>query len=334
MKAFEPFRIGKLELKNRLVVSAMVTNYCNPDGTLTEKYLAYHEHKARGGWGLIITEDYAIAPKAGGFTRLPGLWEGSQIQPHQELTRRVHQAGGKIVAQIYHAGRETSSAITGERPVGPSPIREPSMPETPREQTVEEIHQLVEQFGDCARRAQQAGFDGVEVHGAHGYLVGAFASPFANKRCDEYGGTIQNRARFAVEIIRNIKQKCGADFPVLYRMSAVEYVPGGLEIEEAKVLARLVEKAGADCIHCSQGVYTSTKVLEIGSHTVAAEREGQAITLEDVDFVVIAVGVKTDTALFDQLEGLPWPVYKVGDANGVKNGYLGIREGFEAGLAL
>lgn len=127
------------------------------------------------------------------------------------------------------------------------------MPETPRELTVEEIHQLVEQFGDCARRAQQAGFDGVEVHGAHGYLVGAFASPFANKRCDEYGGTIQNRARFAVEIIRNIKQKCGADFPVLYRMSAVEYVPGGLEIEEAKVLARLVEEAGADCIHCSQG---------------------------------------------------------------------------------
>lgn len=259
MKAFEPFRIGKLELKNRLVVSAMVTNYCYPDGTPAEKYLAYHEHKARGGWGLIITEDCAIAPKAGGFTRLPGLWEGSQIQPHQELTRRVHQAGGKIVVQIYHAGRETSSSITGERPVAPSPIREPSMPETPRELTVEEIHQLVEQFGDCARRAQQAGFDGVEVHGAHGYLVGAFASPFANKRCDEYGGTIQNRARFAVEIIRNIKQKCGADFPVLYRMSAVEYVPGGLEIEEAKVLARLVEEAGADCIHCSQGVYASTQ---------------------------------------------------------------------------
>lgn len=259
MKAFEPFRIGKLELKNRLVVSAMVTNYCNPDGTPTEKYLAYHEHKAQGGWGLIITEDCAIAPKAGGFTRLPGLWEGSQIQPHQELTRRVHQAGGKIVAQIYHAGRETSSAITGERPVGPSPIREPSMPETPRELTVEKIHQLVEQFGDCARRAQQAGFDEVEVRGAHGYLVGAFASPFANKRCDEYGGTIQNRARFAVEIIRNIKQKCGADFPVLYRMSVVEYVPGGLEIEEAKVLARLVEEAGADCIHCSQGVYASTQ---------------------------------------------------------------------------
>ena len=302
MKAFEPFRIGKLELKNRLVVSAMVTNYCNPDGTPTEKYLAYHEHKARGGWGLIITEDYAIAPKAGGFTRLPGLWEGSQIQPHQELTRRVHQAGGKIVAQIYHAGRETSSAITGERPVGPSPIREPSMPETPRELTVEEIHQLVEQFGDCARRAQQAGFDGVEVHGAHGYLVGAFASPFANKRCDEYGGTIQNRARFAVEIIRNIKQKCGADFPVLYRMSAVEYVPGGLEIEEAKVLARLVEEAGADCIHCSQGVYASTQHI-IPPSVVArgAYVQNAAAIKSAVHIPVIAVGRINDIQVAESI---------------------------------
>lgn len=302
MKAFEPFRIGKLELKNRLVVSAMVTNYCYPDGTPTEKYLAYHEHKARGGWGLIITEDYAIAPKAGGFTRLPGLWEGSQIQPHQELTRRVHQAGGKIVAQIYHAGRETSSAITGERPVGPSPIREPSMPETPRELTVEEIHQLVEQFGDCACRAQQAGFDGVEVHGAHGYLVGAFASPFANKRCDEYGGTIQNRARFAVEIIRNIKQKCGADFPVLYRMSAVEYVPGGLEIEEAKVLARLVEKAGADCIHCSQGVYASTQHI-IPPSVVArgAYVQNAAAIKSAVHIPVIAVGRINDIQVAESI---------------------------------
>ena len=302
MKAFEPFRIGKLELKNRLVVSAMVTNYCNPDGTPTEKYLAYHEHKARGGWGLIITEDYAIAPKAGGFTRLPGLWEGSQIQPHQELTRRVHQAGGKIVVQIYHAGRETSSAITGERPVGPSPIREPSMPETPRELTVEEIHQLVEQFGDCARRAQQAGFDGVEVHGAHGYLVGAFASPFANKRCDEYGGTIQNRARFAVEIIRNIKQKCGADFPVLYRMSAVEYVPGGLEIEEAKVLARLVEEAGADCIHCSQGVYASTQHI-IPPSVVArgAYVQNAAAIKSAVHIPVIAVGRINDIQVAESI---------------------------------
>lgn len=176
------------------------------------------------------------------------------------------------------------------------------MPETPRELTVEEIHQLVEQFGDCARRAQQAGFDGVEVHGAHGYLVGAFASPFANKRCDEYGGTIQNRARFAVEIIRNIKQKCGADFPVLYRMSAVEYVPGGLEIEEAKVLARLVEKAGADCIHCSQGVYASTQHI-IPPSVVArgAYVQNAAAIKSAVHIPVIAVGRINDIQVAESI---------------------------------
>ena len=226
MKVFEPFKINQMELKNSMVVSAMVTNYCSEDGMATEKFIAYHEHKAKGGWGLIITEDYAVTPTA----------------------------GGKIAAQIYHAGRETSSAITGEQPIGPSALKDPTMPETPREMTVEEIHELVEQFGDCARRAKEAGFDAVEVHGAHGYLIGAFASPFSNKRSDEYGGTIRNRARFAMEIIENIKEKCGKDYPVLYRMSAVEYVPGGLEIEESKILARLVEEAGADCIRLFTGL--------------------------------------------------------------------------------
>ena len=184
-----------------------------------------------------------------------------QIESHRKLTERVHAAGGKIAAQIYHAGRETSSAVTGVQPVAPSAVREPSMPETPRELTIPEIHTLVEQFGDCAKRAKAAGFDAVEVHGAHGYLAGAFASPFSNKRSDEYGGTIRNRARFGMEIIRNIKEKCGKDYPVLYRISSVEYVPGGLDIEESKVIARLMEEAGADCIHCSQGVYAG-KIAE------------------------------------------------------------------------
>ena len=150
MKVFEPFKINQMELKNRMVVSAMVTNYCSEDGMATEKFIAYHEYKAKGGGGLIITEDYAVTPTAGGFKKLPGLWEDGQIESYKELTRRIHEAGGKIAAQIYHAGRETSSAITGEQPVGPSALKDPTMPETPREMTVEEIHELVEQF-QCAR---------------------------------------------------------------------------------------------------------------------------------------------------------------------------------------
>lgn len=302
MKVFEPLKLKNLELKNRMVVSAMVTNYCTPDGMATEKFIAYHEHKAKGGWGLIITEDYAVTKTAGGFKNLPGLWEDAQIESHRKLTERVHAAGGTIAAQIYHAGRETSSAITGEQPVAPSPVREPSMPETPRELSVEEIHELVERFGDCARRAKEAGFDAVEVHGAHGYLVGAFASPFSNKRSDEYGGTIRNRARFGMEIIRNIKEKCGEDYPVIYRISSVEYVPGGLEIEESKVIARLMEEVGADCIHCSQGVYASTHtIIPPSVFPRAGYVEHAAEMKKAVQIPVIAVGRINDVELAESV---------------------------------
>lgn len=288
---FEPLAIGSLELKNRTVVSAMVTNYCESNGMPTEKYIAYHEHKARGGWGLIITEDYVISPHAGGFDRLPGLYSAELAAAHKELVDRVHAAGGKIAAQIYHAGRETTSAVTGEQIVGPSALREPSMPETPRELAVEEIHNLVNQFASCAAFAKQAGFDAVEVHGAHGYLVGAFASPFSNMRADEYGGSTRNRARFACEIVRAIKEKCGADYPVIYRMSANEYVPGGLELEESKVLAHLVEQAGADCIHVSQGVYCSTQhIIPPAVVSPAAYVDNAAAIKSAVDVPVIAVG--------------------------------------------
>lgn len=302
MKIFEPLKLRNLELKNRMVVSAMVTNYCTPDGMATEKFIAYHEHKAKGGWGLIITEDYAITPAAGGFKNLPGLWEDAQIESHRELTRRVHEAGGRIAAQIYHAGRETTSQVTGEQPIAPSAVREPSMPETPRELSVAEIHELVQQFGDCARRAKEAGFDGVEVHGAHGYLVGAFASPFSNKRSDEYGGTIRNRARFGMEIIRNIKEKCGEDYPVIYRISSVEYVPGGLEIEESKVIARLMEEAGADCIHCSQGVYASTHTIIPPSVFPRAGYVDHAAEMKKaVKIPVIAVGRINDVKIAESV---------------------------------
>lgn len=302
MKVFEPMKINGLELKNRMVVSAMVTNYCTPDGNATEKFIAYHEHKAKGGWGLIITEDYAVTPTAGGFVNLPGLWEDGQIESHRKLTERVHAAGGKIAAQIYHAGRETSSAVTGVQPVAPSAVRESSMPETPRELTIPEIHTLVEQFGDCAKRAKAAGFDAVEVHGAHGYLVGAFASPFSNKRSDEYGGTIRNRARFGMEIIRNIKEKCGKDYPVLYRISSVEYVPGGLDIEESKVIARLMEEAGADCIHCSQGVYASTHtIIPPSVFPRAGYVEHAAEMKKAVQIPVIAVGRINDVEIAESV---------------------------------
>ncbi|MFN1548269.1 oxidoreductase [Vibrio natriegens] len=258
---FSPISIGNMVVKNRLVVPPMVSNYANEDGTCTEQFISYHEEKAKGGWGLIIVEDYKINPEAGGFVKLPGLWDDSQIESHQQLTERVHQHGAKIAAQIYHAGRETCAEITGVQPVAPSAIPDPVVNAMPRELSVEEIQLLVEQFGDTALRAKKAGFDAVEIHGAHGYLVNQFMSPFSNKRIDQYGGTILNRARFALEIIANIRSKVGSDFPLIYRMSVNEFVEGGLTTEDSKVISMLLENAGIDLIHASNGVYASTETI-------------------------------------------------------------------------
>ncbi|QZY56190.1 FAD-dependent oxidoreductase [Crassaminicella profunda] len=260
-RVFEPMKIGNMEVKNRFVVPPMVVNFVNEDGTANERFIAYIEEKAKGGWGLIIPENYTMDPNASGFVKLPGLWNDEQIESHKELTDRVHKHGAKIVVQINHAGRQTASMITGVQPVAPSPIADPTIGETPKELAIQEIKEIVDKFGDAALRAKKAGFDGVEIHGSHGYLINQFMSPFSNKRTDEYGGNIQNRARFALEVIENIKKKAGEDFPIIYRMSVNELVEGGLITEDSKVIAMMLEEAGVNAIHATNGVYASAQYI-------------------------------------------------------------------------
>ena len=258
-----PINLGNLQLKNRLAVAAMVTVYCDDDGFATERYMAYHEARAMGGWGLIITENYAVDPIGRGFWT-PGLWKDEHVASHRALTDRVHLHGSKIVAQIYHCGRQTSPELIGCQPVSASAITCPVMGCTPRALNIPEIKKIINQFGDAAYRAKMAGFDGVEIHGAHGYLIAQFMSNYSNKRSDEYGGPLHNRMRFPLEIIADIRKKCGADFTILFRISGDEFVPGGRTIEETQVIAKMLEKAGnagIDAIHVSAGVYQSTSTI-------------------------------------------------------------------------
>ena len=254
---FSPISIGSTKLKNRLVVSPMVTVYADQDGMATEQYTSYYEARAKGGWGLIITEDYAVDPAGRGFWT-PGLWKDEQIKSHTDFVERIHQAGTKVFAQIYHAGRQTTAGLIGQQPVSASPIPCPVLGETPRELSINEIKKIVSQFGDTALRAKKAGFDGVEIHGGHGYLIAQFMSSYSNKRWDEYGGNIENRMRFPLEIITDIREKCGQDFTIGFRISSDEYVPRGRTIEETKVIAIMLEKQGIDLLHVSAGVYGST----------------------------------------------------------------------------
>lgn len=186
-KMFTPGEIGNMKVKNRLIVPPMLTEYAAEDGSLTKRYIRYYEEKAKGGWGLIICEDNSVAPHGAGFKNVAGLWDDGFMAAHSELTDRVHKYGAKIAVQVYHAGRESDSSIKGTKPVAPSAIPDPTEHETPHELTIEEIKILVEEFAQAIFRAENAGYDAVELHGAHGYLINQFVSPFSNKRTDEYG---------------------------------------------------------------------------------------------------------------------------------------------------
>lgn len=300
---FSPITIKGKTIKNRFAVPAMVTDFCNEHGTATERYLAYHEEKAKGGWGLIITEDYNVSPEGHGFRCTAGLWNDKQIASHSELPKRVHRYGTVILAQIYHCGRQTNSrAIPGLKPRSSSAIMCPFGDEIPDPLTTEEVKEMVSWYGDTALRAKKCGFDGVEIHGAHGYLIAQFFSSYSNKRLDEYGGNFWNRTRFAREIIQDIRRKCGDDFIIDMRISADEFVEGGLTLEDAKAIAVMMEQAGLDMIHVSIGTYLSVD-LNIASsfsgHGWFADW-GKAVR-EAVKIPVIVVSRVNDPFLADEM---------------------------------
>lgn len=263
---FSPLTIRGKTLKNRCVVPAMLTYFCDTHGDATEKYIAYHEEKAKGGFGMIITEDYAVAPKGISFATVPGLWCDAQMESHSKLAERVHRHGALILVQLFHSGMQGDEAVLHEPPKAPSPMMSPFGDAVAKPFTTEEIKALTKQFGDAALRAKKCGFDGIEIHGGHGYLVDQFLSPFMNKRLDEYGGSVWNRTRFAREIIRDIREKCGENFILAMRVSADEFVEGGLTIEESKVIAKILQDAGVDMLDISLGNYSSLEFCMASSH--------------------------------------------------------------------
>lgn len=294
-KVFEQGQIKNLKVKNRLVVSAMSSHLGNPDGTPNEAVIRYHEEKARGGWGLIFTEDLGVTPDAGCDPVVGSLWNDRQIPAWRELVERVHRLGSKMGTQIYHAGRERTLDVYPTHPIAPSPIKEPTMSYVPREMMIEEIHEMVRAFGACAARAKECGFDIIEIHGSHGYLINTFMSSFANKRSDEYGGTLENRMRFPLEVVAAVRQAVGKDYPICFRMNTNDYVKGGIELAEAVVMARMLEEGGVDVLHCSQGTYASKQnVNPPGFVPVMSYLENAAAIKAAVTVPVIAVGRYND----------------------------------------
>lgn len=261
---FSPMKIGSCVIPNRTVVPAMVANMCPDNGKASEQYIRYHEEKAKGGWGLIITEDYRVNPNAGGYPHICGLWSEEQIPSHKKFTDTIHQYESKVFCQIYHAGRQANHFVNGGvQPMSCSPIADAWNKEVPRELSVEEIQQIVKDFGITAGNAKKAGFDGIEIHAAHGYLIHQFLSPNCNHRIDEYGGSYLNRIRFLKEIVEACRAAVGPEFPIMVRVSAEENSEGGRRFHETRQILLDLEEWGVDAIHLSNGMYGVVSSLGI-----------------------------------------------------------------------
>ncbi|MCL5883951.1 MAG: NADH:flavin oxidoreductase [Deltaproteobacteria bacterium] len=254
---FDRAAIGRLELGNRFVRSATWEGMSDGMGAPTERLISLYEALAEGGVGLIVT-GYAFVHEGG--KQMPnglGIHSDALIPPFKELTRRVHAKGGRIVAQQFHGGGQASRKSSGLSPIAPSAMSLPQYPEVPVEMTREDIRHMAAAFGRAAGRAKKAGFDGVQIHGAHGYLISQFLSPLTNRRNDEYGGTIGNRSRFLVETARAVRSAVGSEYPVWVKLNGDDFLPGGFSLEDAVEVARTLEKEGIDAIEVSGGTPAS-----------------------------------------------------------------------------
>jgi 2,4-dienoyl-CoA reductase-like NADH-dependent reductase (Old Yellow Enzyme family)/thioredoxin reductase len=295
-------RIGKLELKNRIVMPPMATNFADPEGNVNERHLAYYGRRARGGAGLIICEHTGVAKQGKAFPNMALIDSDAWISPFKKLIRAVHEEGGKFFIQINHAGRQTLSSYTGCPTVAPSPIPCPVRQEMPKALSPKEIYGLIRAYAQASGRAKEAGADGVEIHMAHGYLLNQFLSPFSNQRDDEYGGSLERRLRMPLEVLQAVRKKVGPDFPVTCRISADEFVGGGLKIEDSKQIARRLEEHGADALHISACIGASWFLM----HPPYYVSEGVFVPLATavksaVRIPVITVGRIRTPAMADQI---------------------------------
>jgi 2,4-dienoyl-CoA reductase-like NADH-dependent reductase (Old Yellow Enzyme family)/thioredoxin reductase len=256
---FQPIKIGKLEIKNRLSVPPMATGFAAEGGGVSDRLIKYHEARARGGFGLIIVEVTAVDGDRGlGSGHQLCLHDDNLIPGFKRLCDSVHKYGARIAIQLYHPGRCTFPFFIGNKqPVAPSAVPDPIVRQMPQALTIPEIRDLVEKYAQAARRAQEAGCDAAEIHGAHGYLIAQFMSAYANKRTDVYGGGTEGFLRFPLEIVRRARELVGPDFPLLFRISGEEVVQLGRSVPESIEMMKQLVAAGVDAADVSIGVYES-----------------------------------------------------------------------------
>jgi 2,4-dienoyl-CoA reductase-like NADH-dependent reductase (Old Yellow Enzyme family)/thioredoxin reductase len=256
---FSPFKIGAMRLSNRIVHAPMHTNFADPEGGVTERLLSYIDSQSRGGAGLIYVEHASVeAPRGNNSPITLNVSHERYVAGLAELADVVHANGAKVALQIDHGGRQSSLKSTrNEELISCSNVPWVPSGTIPRAMTVAEIKDMVGKFADAAVRVQFAGFDAVTVHAGHGYLLSSFLSPFANRRNDEYGGSLENRMRFLLEIVAACRQRVGGDYPIICRLNGADHFEGGLENDDVVAIARALEDAGIDALDMTSGTRES-----------------------------------------------------------------------------
>jgi len=278
-RVFEENVINGMHLRNRIVRSATWEGMCDEEGTPTPLLEKCYRDLAAGEVGLIIT-GYTFVRRDG--RELPwkmGLETNSGEKSFRRLTDGVHEAGGKICVQLVHAGGQTTTAAAGRQPLAPSAVKADQFYEMPASMSRDDITKLISAFGEAARRGKDWGFDAVQLHAAHGYLINQFLSPLTNGRGDEYGGALENRARFLMETYNTVRQVVGKEYPVMAKLNGSDFLDGGLSLEDAVLVAQMLDKAGIDAIEVSGGTPASGDQAPVRKKIKGREKEAYNLEL-------------------------------------------------------
>ncbi len=309
-RLLSPIRIRSLEIANRVVMPPMGTSLANDDGTVSEANLAYMRRRAQSGAGLYITEVTEVHPNGANSPQCLGAWDDKFVPGLAQFADVVHARGGKIAMQLHHCGRESLYQTKRKTALAPSAIGSHifGVIGAPREMTPDDIAEAIAAFGAAAKRAKIAGYDAVELHGAHGYLLMQFLSAFSNQRTDAYGGDFRSRARFMMECLREVRREVGEDFPVWIRISGAEEIKGGYTIDDMVTIVPDLIAAGADMLHVSFGTHGNAQIFTDAPNPSAPIEYAQgyqarlARRIKEVATVpVIAVGRFMDPYFMDEV---------------------------------
>jgi 2,4-dienoyl-CoA reductase-like NADH-dependent reductase (Old Yellow Enzyme family) len=302
---FESSEINGMKLSNRFVRSATWEGMATEDGKVTPKLIELMTSLAKGGVGLIITSHAYVHQNGQASPWQLGVYSDGLIPGLREMTGAVHDRGGKIVLQLAHAGFFANAKLTGQTPIAVSPVE--GIAKSPRkEMTVADIRAIIKAFGEAAERAKSAGFDGVQIHSAHGYLLSQFLSPMFNHRSDEYGGDIQNRAKTLMEVLKSVRNAVGKNYPVLIKMNCQDFVENGLNLEDSVQIGQMLANNGINAIEVSGGILISRKLSPSRMGIKSEEKEAYFQTeakafRENIDVPLILVGGMRSFAVAERL---------------------------------